>query len=129
MKKTIIAVVLVFVACSLLDFLIHGVLLQETYSATQHLWRPMAEMKQGLMTVVTLISSAVFVLIYSRFVTKSLANAIQYGVLYGLAAGISMGYGSYSVMPLPYFLAMSWFLGTLVETTVAGVIVGLVIKE
>lgn len=129
MKKAIIAIVLVFVAWSLLDFVLHGILLQGMYQATASMWRPMEEMKHGLMSVVTLISATVFVMIYTRFVTKSLANAIQYGVLYGLGTGIGMGYGTYSVQPLPYFLAMSWFLGCIVEAAIAGVILGYVVKE
>lgn len=40
-----------------------------------------------------------------------------------------MGYGTYSFMPIPYLLALGWFLGTVVETTVAGALVGWIIKE
>jgi len=39
-KRAILAVVGVFIAWSMLDFLIHGLLLQSTYEATANLWRP-----------------------------------------------------------------------------------------
>jgi len=49
--------------------------------------------------------------------------------LYGAGYGISMGYGSYSFMPIPYSLALIWFLGTVVELTIGGVLLGLIVKE
>jgi hypothetical protein len=42
---------------------------------------------------------------------------------------MGMGYGTYSVMPIPYSLALGWFWGTVVETTLAGVLLGLIVKE
>ena len=51
-----------------------------------------------------------------------------YGVLFGLASGIAMGFGSYSYMPITLALPWSWFLGSLVEATVAGAIVGAIVK-
>ena len=40
-KKIIIAIIAVFILWSILDFVIHGVLLSEAYKATVELWRPM----------------------------------------------------------------------------------------
>ena len=128
-KRIFIAVVAVFIAWSILDYLIHGVFLQETYKATASLWRPMEEMNMPLMYVVTLAYTACFVLIYSMFVAeKSLATGIRFGAMFGLAAGISMGFGSYTYMPIPISLAITWFSGTLVEAVVAGALVGAIIK-
>jgi len=39
------------------------------------------------------------------------------------------GYGTYSVMPIPYFMALGWFLGTLVQALAGGWIIGLIIRE
>ena len=35
-----------------------------------------------------------------------------------------MGYGTYSVMPIPYSMALTWFLGAVVEGAAAGLLVG-----
>jgi hypothetical protein len=129
-KRTLLAIIAVFIAWSLLDFVIHGVILQSTYEATAALWRPMAEMKMGLMYLVTLLFTVCFVLIYALLISgKSMAAGIKYGVLFGLATGVSMGFGSYSYMPIPYTLAFTWFAGTMVEVIVAGVIVGAMVKD
>ncbi len=130
LKRIVFASIAVFVAWSVLDFIIHGIILESTYQATAHLWRPMGEMKMGLMYVTTIISSICFVCIYVFLINpKSLAMGIKYGILFGLGVGIPMGYGTYSVMPVPYSLALIWSSGTLVETVVAGIITGVIIKR
>ena len=129
-KKIILATLAVFVAWAILDFIIHGVILGSAYQATAHLWRPMAEMKNGLMYFVKLLSALVIVTIYARLVSpKNMNYAVSFGVLFGLGSGISMGYGTYSVQPIPYFMALVWFLGTLLEAIVAGFLLGWLVTE
>lgn len=129
-RKLVLSSLVVFIVWSILDFLIHGVLLQSAYQSTMQLWRPMPEMKTGLMYLVTLISALVFVTIYVRLISpKTMKNGFYYGLLFGLGAGISMGYGTYSVQPIPYMMALTWFLGTIVEGIAAGVLTALIVKE
>ena len=128
-NRTIWAVVAVFISWSILDFILHGLLLRSIYEATANLWRPMDQMNMPLMYLVTLVFSTCFVLIYGHMVRqKSLASGIRFGVLFGLATGISMGFGSYSMMPIPLTLAWSWFVGSWIEAIVAGAIAGAIIK-
>jgi hypothetical protein len=130
MKRVILAVLAVFVLWSVLDFIIHGIILSADYQATVSLWRPMTEMKMGLMRVVVLLSSMFFVAIYALLITeKGIGTAVKYGLLFGIGTGISMGYGSYSVMPIPYKMAFIWFFGSVVETTSGGLLLGLIIKK
>ena len=129
-KRFILAVVAVFLAWSLLDIVIHQVILMGEYGATADHWRPPAEIMIGLIYVVTLISAVVFVSIYKFLICrKELSRAIQYGLLFGVAIGIGMGYGSYAVMPLTHTIALVWFLGTVVQGGVAGALLGLIVKE
>ena len=129
-KRTILAVVAVFLAWSLLDVVIHQLILMGEYGATADLWRPPDEIMIGLIYVVTLISATVFVSIYKFLICrKEMGRAIQYGLLYGVAVGIGMGYDSYAVMPLTQTIALTWFLGTVVQGGVAGALLGLIVKE
>jgi hypothetical protein len=129
-KKLLIGTVAVFIAWQILDFVIHNLILMDAYAATAHLWRPEGEMKMGLMIIVGLLAALFFVAIYVKLVSpKTLQNGLWYGILFGLGTGISMGYGTYSVQPITYGIAIGWFLGTLVETTVAGLMLGLLVKE
>jgi hypothetical protein len=60
---------------------------------------------------------------------KSWAMGLSYGLIFGLGTGFSMGFGTYCVMPLPPFLAVAWFVGSVVEAAVAGLLVGWIVKE
>jgi hypothetical protein len=128
-KRTIWAIAAVFVTWSILDFILHGVLLQPMYEATSNLWRPMSEMNMGLIYLVTLVAAACFVLIYGLVSVKTLKSGVFFGVLFGLASGFSMGFGSYAYMPIPLALAFSWFLGTWIEAVIAGAIAGAILKS
>lgn len=128
-KRIVIAAVVIFVVWAALDFVIHGVILGSAYAATPQLWRPMAEMKLAVMYVATLIAALTFAGVYGWLIApKSVAIGLRYGLLFGIGAGVAMGYGSYAVMPIPYEMALGWFLGTVVEAVVAGALAGLIIK-
>jgi len=71
MKRFVLAVLAVFAAWSALDFLIHGMILRSAYEATAALWRPMGEMKMGLMYVVGVIAAAAFVGLYAAGMVDS----------------------------------------------------------
>jgi hypothetical protein len=130
LKRTILAVAAVFIAWSGMDFILHGLLLQSTYEATANLWRPMDQMNMPLMYFVTLVFTVCFVLIYGLLVgQKSLVSGIKFGALFGLATGITMGFGSYSYMPIPLTLAWSWFFGSWIKAIAAGAIIGAILRS
>ncbi|MDO8302332.1 MAG: hypothetical protein Q7T18_03730 [Sedimentisphaerales bacterium] len=130
LKKYLLSVVIVFVLWSVLDFVIHGVILSSAYQATAQLWRPMPEMKMGLMRFVTLIIAAIFVGTYTLLVNpKSVKTGVFYGLLMGLISGVSMGVGSYGFMPITVQIAVVWFLGSFIQMTLAGLCIGTIIKS
>ncbi len=123
-KKIGLAWLGVFVVWEVLDFLIHNVLLMPAYQATAALWRPMEEMKMGVMVASVAVSALVFTIIYAHLVSdKRMDTGLKYGFLMGLLSGVGMA-ASYAVMPIPASLAASWLGGVLVEGAAAGVVVG-----
>jgi hypothetical protein len=129
MKRISLSVLAVFLAWSIMDFVIHGVILSASYADTPSLWRPMAEMKMSVTHLSVVISALAFVLIYSLLISKKgISTGLQYGLLFGLATGVSMGFGSYSVMPIPLHMAVTWFLGSITEAAVGGIIVGWMLR-
>ncbi len=129
-KKIFLAAVVVFVLWSVLDFIVHGVILKSAYASTASLWRPMAEMKMGLMYVTVFIAALAFSAIYGYLVAKkSTMVGLTYGLLYGIAVGVGMGYGSYSMMPIPYSMALTWFLSTVLKGILGGLLLGAIIKN
>jgi hypothetical protein len=130
MVRIILAILAVFVAWSALDFIIHGVILAAPYQATAQLWRPMNQMKMTFLHVTTLIAAIIFVILYVRLISpKNIIRGLEYGLLFGLASGVPMGLGTYSVMPIPLYMAIVWLIGMVVEMALGGVIVGAMIPE
>jgi hypothetical protein len=129
-KKIIWGAVAVFVLWSILDFIIQGLFLKSAYESTASLWRPMGEMKTGVLYISVFIAALAFSAIYGWLVDrKTLGSGLKYGFLYGIAVGVGMGYGTYSVMPIPYFMALTWFLGSVLEATLGGLLLGIIIRK
>ncbi|MDW3094286.1 MAG: hypothetical protein R8G33_01300 [Gammaproteobacteria bacterium] len=71
-----------------------------------HLWRSEEKIKMILNSVVVLIAAVIFTCIYVFLINrKSISTALVYGLLYGISAGITMGYGFYAFSPIPYTMA------------------------
>jgi hypothetical protein len=128
-KQISLATITIFIAWSILGFLVHGILLQPVYEASASLWRSVDEMKMGLGYVVSLVSAFGFVLIYTLFITpKSVGTALKFGFIWGIVAGVNAGFATYAYMPIPESLAWAWYLDLVVSGVVAGWISGLMIK-
>lgn len=125
MKNLIIGTIGVFVAWMALDFVFHGIVLADMYQKTASLWRPENEMKMGLNVLVVLITAAIFTAIYVFLIrNKGIKTGLIYGLLYGIAVGVGAGFGSYSFMPLPFSLALSWFGIIVLESVIGGAVLG-----
>ena len=104
-KRVILAIVVTFVVWSALNFVLHNVILAKMYEDTAEFWRPMEEMKMPLMQLMPFVQMLCFTGIYAMLAEKkSLAAGVKYGVLFGLAVGVPMGFGTYSYMPIPLMI-------------------------
>ncbi|RMG68237.1 MAG: DUF2177 family protein [Calditrichaeota bacterium] len=130
LKNLGVGTLAVFVLWEVLDFVLHGIVLAGLYSQTGSLMRPPEEVKMILLVAVVFISAFAFTYIYVRFVQPhTVQRAIQYGLMFGVAVGVGMGYGTYATQPIPYMLALGWFLGTIIEAVLAGLLLGLIIRD
>ena len=134
MKKTVPAVIAVFVALAVVEFLLHSVLLAGIYEQTAGLWRTMDEIKSlsWLMHVSYLILAVVLVIIYSKGYEPAkpgLAQGLRFGVLTGLFMSVPMALNCYAVMPIPVSLALGWFVGGMTEMLIAGALIGLMYRR
>ena len=122
-KRVLLAAIGIFILWSILDVLIHGVFLGSLYAEQPEIWRPQDEMKMWLVRAVVFVGAYVLSALYGYFVRdKSMGTALKFSALYGLAAGLSFGYGSYAVMRVPYAMGAVWCWGTFVEVLLAGVL-------
>jgi hypothetical protein len=130
LRRSIVAGAIIFILWSIIDFVMHGIILGSAYAESASLWRPMAEMNIWLIYLVTVVSVAVFTAIYALFVQdKKVATALRYGLLFGVGAGFSMGYGSYAAMPISQIIAHTWFFGTLIKSALGGLVLGAIVKK
>lgn len=130
-KRYIITVIAVFVFTFAYDFVVHGVLLADTYKSLENLWRPEAEMQalMPLMAVAQLLLALIFTFIFTR---NYEGNGIGEGLRYGLYAGLLLAapqVASYVWMPVPASLTAIWVGSVIVWGILAGIVVSLVYKE
>lgn len=115
-KRIVLGTIAVFAAWSVLNLIMHGLILGPSYAMTAHLWRPPEDMSMALMNLFGIIASFVFTVFYVAVVDrKCLANGLKFGVMYGLMSGLSMGFGTYQSMPITLFIAVVWFAGTFLQ--------------
>ena len=113
---------------TVVDVLMHRLLLHRLYAANPALWRPMDKLNIPLIYVVTFALIAAFVLPYWLLVQpKSLGAGLGFGAFLGLALGVGGGFGTYIHMPIPRPLAWAWFLGGWLKGALAGAILGLLV--
>lgn len=126
-KKLWLGALAAFVVIAVWETIVNLVLLSSAYHATASLWRPEAEMKIWLFYVIYLFVAFFFTLIFSKgYEGKGAVEGLRYGFYVGMMMSIPMAYGTYSSMPIPYSLALQWFLYGLIEYLLCGIAVALV---
>jgi hypothetical protein len=120
-----VTVAAVYAAAQLCGFLIHQVLLADTYQQLAHVWRPEADMqaKMWIMFLTSAVWSALFVWIFAQGrAGGDLAEGLRYGLVIGVFYSITQAYDSYVIYPITYGLALTWFLSGVLCSVLYGVI-------
>lgn len=125
--RTWLGFVVVFVVMSVLEAVIHVGLLSADYQATTNLWRPMGEMKMYVFYIVYFIVSFFFTLIFSKYYEgRGPMEGLRYGLSVGLMMATPLAHIFYAVMPIPYSLALKWFVFGTMEYVVLGIVLALI---
>lgn len=127
--SALVAAVLIAIVWIFSDALLHGKVLAIVYREEPGLWRPVEQMSASLISVVSLILVAFFIVTYVFLVSpKSPESGMIFGALSGIALGVFAGFGAYIYSPIPLSLAWGWFASGCFKGFIAGLIVGLVIR-
>lgn len=134
LKRLVLACVGAFVTIVVGDYLIHELWLGGFYRATASWWRPAEQMRSlmGLMFLSEAALAAVLTLIYTKGYEASkgtLSQGFRFGVLMGVLLGVPSTLMKAFVYPYPAPLILNWMVGTLVEITVAGSVIGALYKS
>ena len=126
--QLLLSAVAILVAWTVLDTVMHRLLLQPFYAENTSLWRPFDQLNIVLIYVATFTLIAIFVLAYWLLVSpKSLGAGVAFGAFLGLALGVASGLGTYIHMPVPRALAWGWLIGGWLRGIIAGAILGTLI--
>src|SRR2546425_13355270 len=133
-KRWLLASVGVFVVIAVMESFIHGVLLSDMYRATASVWRAKPEMQQMMWIFWAgyLVFAPFFALIYVKGYEKGkpgLGQGFRYGLYVGAMLSVMTGFGWYVILPIPPVLGFYWFLATLAEFILVGVVAGLVYRD
>lgn len=121
-KKVLLGAVVVFVLVFVLDYVVNNFFMMSDYQSVLQLWRPMEEMKMGVMVVLQLFFAYFFTLIFSKgYEGKGIAEGVRYGFYVAMITSLQGAYMSYATMPIPYSMALKWFLFGTVQTIIYGV--------
>jgi hypothetical protein len=103
MKKTGLTVIVVFLVCTVLNFVIHGVLLSPSYQRMPQLVRAEQDAQQHMIFMLLgfLVFSVAFVWIYARGVEAKpwLGQGLRYGLAIWLIASVSRYLIYFAVQP------------------------------
>lgn len=125
-KRFIGAAAAVFVFLFLYEWLMHGILLRETYHSTPLVWREYTDMQSkmplriGIQLIFSLWITYVFTQIYPE---GGLKNGLLYGLYFGVFAGTLLG-SWYLWLPVSETLGWIWFIDGVIKGLGIGALLG-----
>jgi hypothetical protein len=132
MNKTFwIGFIVVYIVWQVIGFVVHGIMLGDTYRAMGDVFRPEAVMNS--MMWIMFLSSALYLLLFCYIFTKGyegkgVGEGLRYGLLMGLFMAIPMSLDQYVIYPLTMNLAVIWFVGGVVSFMIAGAVFAAIYK-
>jgi hypothetical protein len=128
-NRYLIASLAVFVAAMGLDYVINGVILKDAYEATKSVWRPDMASKTWIFFLIDLIYAFPFTYIFVRgYERKGIIEGVRFGAIVGVLISVPMAYGLYALLPVPYSLALQWFLYGFIEAVLLGLVAAAVYR-
>jgi hypothetical protein len=125
----LLASLVVWVLCFILDWAIHGGILLGYYEATAEHWLPESEMMARMWAMILgqLLFSLLFWPIYTKGLREGgIGEGIRYGVWIGLLFNLPIYFIRWSVEPLPGAYLFFSSLLSLVEIVILGAILGII---
>ncbi len=126
-KQILIGWIAIYVLLSVLDMIVHGVILSEAYAAMPNVWRSDMMEKMWMIWVVRAITTFFIAFIFAKgYEGKGWMEGLRYGVYIGLLMATPYAYGSYASYPIPYAVAVQWFIYAFVGYVLAGITLALI---
>jgi len=132
-KKFWITFIVVFIVYEITNFVVHGLILGPTYMSEEvkPLFRTqeVLESTQWIRLLTELVWSFFFTFIFVKgYENKGIMEGIKFGIYIGLFYSFVWAYQSYWMYPLPYSLALQWFMFGLIQCVILGVVAAMIYK-
>jgi len=129
-KRIIIASLGVFITFELLEIVIHGKILMNTYESMPEVWRPDMESKMWIMYVTALFFSFIFTIIFAKgYENKGVLEGVRYGILIALLMNVIGMFNQYVVYPIPFSLALQWFILGTIQIIICGMVAAVLYRN
>ena len=123
-KRFIVASVAVYIVFQALDFIIHGIVLADTYKALSNVWRPDMMSLMWIFYAAGLVFAVLFVYVFTKgYEGKGILEGVRYGIIMGLFMELIGTFGQYVLYPIPFLLSLQWFIYGMIEFIIAGIVV------
>ncbi len=126
-----IGFVVVYVAMQALGFVIHEVMMGDTYEKLASIFRPEAEMMD--MMWMMMVSGAVMMFMFCYIFTrgyegKGIMEGVRFGALVGFLMAGPMAIDPHVIYPVPADVARIWLISSFVSFIVAGALFAAIYK-
>ena len=121
----------VYVIVQALGFLIHEVMMGDTYEALASVFRSEAQMQE--MIPIMFLSAAVFLFIFCYVFTQGregtgVMEGVRYGILMGVFLALPTSVDAYVIYPITSDVAVVWFISAVVSLAIAGAVFSVIYK-
>jgi uncharacterized membrane protein YvlD (DUF360 family) len=132
-KKFWTAFIVVFIVLEVTNYLIHGVILRSTYMSDEYkmLFRPEDSMMANmwLMYLMDLVWTYFFMFFFVKgYEDKGIMEGIRYGFYIALFFSLVTSIQSFVVYPIGFGLAIEWFIASLIQALILGIIAAVIYK-
>lgn len=113
------------------DFIIHQLILGESYKATASLWRPEDEMKKmcGWMLLAQIVIATFAAILFAKgYEKKGLMEGVRFGFLLG-GYTVAPFLIQYVVFPIPRSIVAAWVVLGFVQVILGGVVAAAVYRK
>ena len=132
-KKFWIVFIVIFVVYEITNYVVHGLILGPTYMSEEvaPVFRPQAVLNSTMWVrlFTELVWSFFFTFIFVKgYESKGIMEGVKHGIYMGLFYSFVFAYQSYWMYPLPYSLALQWFIFGLIQCVILGILAAMIYK-
>lgn len=128
-KRFLGASLLVFLFSNLYGFVVHNIILLDTYKQLTNLWRPDLMAKMWIFNLIAFLFSFVFVYVFIKgYEGKGVLEGIRYGIIMGILLFIAVDLNQYILYALPFSLIVKWLGFGMIQNIICGIITAVIYK-